>query len=70
MANSPSAQNYFHRPLHVLFAQAFAAGFVIDGLEEPTFARPTPGDRTLSWSQFGQLPPLLAARLRLMEAKP
>jgi 2-polyprenyl-3-methyl-5-hydroxy-6-metoxy-1,4-benzoquinol methylase len=70
VANSPSAQNYFHRPLHVLFAQAFAAGFVIDGLEEPTFAHPTPGDRTLSWSQFGQLPPLLAARLRLMQAKP
>lgn len=70
VANSPSAQNYFHRPLHVLFAEAFAAGFVIDGLEEPTFARPAPGDRTMSWSQFGQLPPLIAARLRLMENRP
>ncbi len=69
VANSPAAQNYFHRPLHVLFSQAFAAGFVIDGLEEPTFARSTPGDRTMSWSQFGQLPPLLAARLRLLDNK-
>jgi len=69
VTNSPVAQNYFHRPLHVLFAEAFASGFVIDGLEEPTFARPTPGARTMSWSQFGQLPPLLVARLRLMEEK-
>lgn len=67
VANSPAVQNYFHRPLQVLFAAAFAAGFVIDGLEEPTFARPTPGARDMSWSQFGQLPPLLVARLRLME---
>ena len=70
VTNSPVAQNYFHRPLHVLFAEAFAAGFVIDGLEEPTFSRPTPGARTMSWSQFGQLPPLLVVRLRLIEQKP
>ena len=68
VANSPAIQNYFHRPLQVLFAEAFAAGFVIDGLEEPTFARPTPGARTMSWSQFGQLPPLLVARLRLLDS--
>ena len=67
VANSPAAQNYFHRPLHLLFASAFAAGFVIDGLDEPTFARPTPGAREMSWSQFRQLPPLLVARLRLSE---
>ena len=68
VVNSPVAQNYFHRPLHVLFADAFAAGFVIDGLEEPTFARPTAGAREMSWSQFGQLPPLLVARLRLLSS--
>ena len=68
VANSPAAQNYFHRPLHLLFASAFAAGFVIDGLEEPTFARPTPGARDMSWSQFRQLPPLLVVRLRLLES--
>lgn len=68
VTNSPAASNYFHRPLHMLFAEAFAAGFVIDGIEEPTFAQPTPGARDMSWSQFGQLPPLLVVRLRLLAA--
>ena len=68
VVNSPTAQNYFHRPLYLLFASAFAAGFVIDGLEEPTFDRPTPSARAMSWSQFRQLPPLLVVRLRLLES--
>jgi 2-polyprenyl-3-methyl-5-hydroxy-6-metoxy-1,4-benzoquinol methylase len=70
VANSPSAQNYFHRPLHLLFAAAFEVGFVIDGLEEPTFPRSTQGGREFSWSEFDQIPPLLIARLRLVENSP
>jgi len=70
VANSPAEQNYFHRPLHLLFAAAFEAGFVIDGLEEPTFPRSTQGGRELSWSAFDQIPPLLIARLLLLENGP
>ena len=50
-------QWYFHRPLHQLLAPAFRAGFLLEALEEPTFATGTK-------SRFGsELPPILAARL-------
>ena len=34
----PQPQLYFHRPLHLLLDSGFRAGFVVDGIEEPTFA--------------------------------
>lgn len=50
-------QWYFHRPLHELLSPAFAAGFVMDALHEPTFAAETP-------RRFGpEIPPVLALRL-------
>lgn len=36
----PAPQLYFERPIFALLAAAFAAGFVLDGLEEPTFPAP------------------------------
>ena len=33
----PERQWYFHRPLRELFNLCFAAGFVMDGIEEPGF---------------------------------
>ena len=33
----PEPQYYYHRPIHVLFKACFAAGFVMDGIEEPGF---------------------------------
>lgn len=59
----PSKQLYFDRPLHELLAPFFAAGMVLDGLEEPAFP---PGHRSASmkWELFPEIPPVLVCRLR------
>lgn len=62
MEGEPEPHWYFHRPLHELFGACFAAGFVLDGLEEPAFP---PGEATqleFSWQNFANIPPVLAAR--------
>lgn len=66
MAGQPRPHPYFHRPLHALLAPAFAAGLVLDALEEPGFAAGhLTGSQPLSWSgRFSELPPVLIARLR------
>lgn len=64
MIGQPHAHYYFHRPLHALLGAAFAAGFVLDGLEEPAFATEDPGARPLSWARFIAIPPVMVARLR------
>lgn len=61
----PVPHLYHHRPLHQLLGEAFAAGLVVDGLEEPGFPPADPETvRPLSWSSVWQLPPVLAIRLR------
>ncbi|HEU0025790.1 MAG TPA: class I SAM-dependent methyltransferase [Ktedonobacterales bacterium] len=64
MIGQPQPHYYFHRPLSALLGAAFAAGFTLDGLEEPAFEEPEPDARPLSWAQFTSIPPVLAARLR------
>jgi 2-polyprenyl-3-methyl-5-hydroxy-6-metoxy-1,4-benzoquinol methylase len=62
----PVPHYYFHRPLHVLLGAAFAAGFVLDGLEEPSFtAAPLDTRKLLSWDNYPEIPPVLACRLRV-----
>ena len=53
--DEPRPHNFYHRPLAVLLRDAFAAGFVLDALEEPSLA---------PQSDFSQFPPVLAGRLR------
>ncbi len=60
----PEAQYYFHRPLQALLASAFRAGWIIDGLEEPTFPPEMEGRRPFSWEAFKEIPPVLAVRCR------
>lgn len=59
----PSKQLYFDRPLHQLLEPFFAAGMVLDGIEEPSFP---PGGRTatMRWEMFPEIPPVLVCRLR------
>lgn len=64
MIGQPQAQYYFHRPLSVLFGACFAAGWVLDGLEEPTFDASAPANRTFSLTNYREIPPVLVARLR------
>jgi 2-polyprenyl-3-methyl-5-hydroxy-6-metoxy-1,4-benzoquinol methylase len=65
--NEPAPHNYYHRPLHQLLGEAFAAGLVLDGLEEPAYgieaANPA---RPLIWDNFWQFPPVMVARLRIV----
>ncbi len=68
MLGEPEPHYYFDRPLHVLFNACFRAGLVIDGLEEPAFNSPHDGSqarRLLSWANYTEIPPILAARLRI-----
>jgi len=60
-------QLIFHRPLHELFRPGFEAGFVLDGLEEPTFPHDLPvGKKQVSWnSNYCKIPPVLVGRMRL-----
>ncbi|HLV80773.1 MAG TPA: class I SAM-dependent methyltransferase [Chthonomonadaceae bacterium] len=62
----PVPQYYFHRPLHLLFAACFRAGFVLDGLEEPGFHGVSRDRRSVSPVNFREIPMVLAARLRLL----
>lgn len=63
--NEPVPHYYYHRPLHQLLGEAFAAGLCLDGLEEPAFnAEDADPARPLAWDSFTQIPPILAARLR------
>jgi 2-polyprenyl-3-methyl-5-hydroxy-6-metoxy-1,4-benzoquinol methylase len=65
IAGQPTPHYYFHRPLHVLLSAAFAAGLVLDGLEEPAFtAAPLDTRKLLSWDNYPEIPPVLACRLR------
>jgi 2-polyprenyl-3-methyl-5-hydroxy-6-metoxy-1,4-benzoquinol methylase len=63
MKDQPAAQYYFERPMSVLFNTCFKAGFVLDGIEEPTFPV-SAGTGRPSWSNITQIPPILVARLR------
>ncbi|MFL5761178.1 MAG: class I SAM-dependent methyltransferase [Thermomicrobiales bacterium] len=66
MIGQPVPHYYFDRPLSILFGEAFAAGFVVDGLLEPSFAAEEEGNRTTDWQQFKEIPPVLVARLRIL----
>jgi len=63
----PVPQHYFHRSISLLFNTCFKHGFVLDGMEEPTF--PDDADLTsrmpLSFMNMPSIPPVLAARLVL-----
>lgn len=66
LVGQPRPQLYFDRPLHLLLAPAFAAGFVVDALEERVYKPDDPpGSNPLSWNgHFSEIPPVLMVRLR------
>jgi len=68
MRDQPRPQLTFHRPLQALSGACFAAGFVLDGLEERAFPPDHPaGKHPLAWGgQFSEIPPVLVARARLL----
>lgn len=64
IVGQPVPHYYFDRPLSVLLGEAFRAGFVLDGLEEPRDPTPPRPDRPLGWENMPGIPPALVARLR------
>lgn len=70
IAGQPQPQLYFDRPLHLLLGAGFAAGFVMDALEERAFSPDNqPGRNPLGWNgKFSEIPPVLVVRLRLPNA--
>jgi hypothetical protein len=64
ISGQPVPQWCFHRPLSSLFGLGFAAGFVVDGFEEPRLpdASPRAG---LSWSDMPDIPAILVVRMTL-----
>ena len=62
----PAPHTYYHRSLQALLADAFAAGFVLDGLLEPAFNAEDASEAAgLTWLNMPQIPPVLTGRLRL-----
>lgn len=66
MPGEPAPHWYFHRPLSVLLPLAFNAGLVMDGIEEPAYPPSTDPNRVLGWGRYPNIPPVLAARMRVM----
>jgi SAM-dependent methyltransferase len=64
MPDEPAPHWYFHRPLSTLLGACFAAGFVLDGLEEPAFGPEDSSPAPLSWLNYHDIPPVLVARAR------
>lgn len=62
----PAPHVYHHRPLQDLLGRCFAAGLVLDGLEEPGFPEGTPPGTRLSWYHMPAIPPVLAFRMRVV----
>jgi len=67
IAGQPELQYYFHRPLSVLFGACFDAGFALHGLEEPVFDDDAEAKDALAWANLKEIPPVLVARMRLLE---
>lgn len=63
----PKPQWYFHRPIHVLFQSGFQAGFVVDGIEEPSFPEPEKRQATVRWDDMPEIPPIMVVRMKRIE---
>lgn len=65
MPGEPNPHYYFHRPLHELFGMCFSAGFVMDGIEEPSLGEESRDGGPPSWRNLTGIPPVVVARMRL-----
>ena len=60
----PEPQWFFHRSLSVLFRFGFEAGFVVDGIEEPSFSVGEPAKAGVRWHDMPDIPPILVVRMK------
>ncbi|KAL8365481.1 hypothetical protein RB595_004342 [Gaeumannomyces hyphopodioides] len=65
LPGQPAKQPCFHRPLHEIFRPFFAAGLVMDAMEEPAFTdEDHDPDRIEASRNYTQLPAILSFRMR------
>ena len=62
MIGQPTPHYYFFRPLHMILDLCFRAGLLMNGIEEPSFRPQDKPNKTLSWANFKEIPPVFAAR--------
>ena len=55
----------YHRSLSSILARCFAVGFVVSGMEEPTFAPDARARSPFSWARRPEIPPAIVVRLSL-----
>jgi len=61
--HQPEPHVMYHRPLSAIFRECFAAGFIIDGFEEPAFP-PKSSANAFSWEKRPNIPPAVVIRAR------
>jgi 2-polyprenyl-3-methyl-5-hydroxy-6-metoxy-1,4-benzoquinol methylase len=64
MIGQPKSHWYFERTLAEILNVCFAAGFVLDGIEESSFPEEDVDGGSPGWQAYPEIPPVLAARLR------
>jgi SAM-dependent methyltransferase len=62
--NQPEPHYSYHRPLAVLLGRCFAAGFVVDGFEEPAFPPGVGAKSAFAWAKRPKIPPACVVRVR------
>lgn len=60
----PEPHWIYHRSLSTLVSECVAAGFVIDGMREPTFKPDTRARSPFAWARRPEIPPAVVVRLR------
>ena len=65
IVGQPEPHYYFYRSLSELLGACSAAGFLMDGIDEPAFPPDGSADRRLRWQNYSQIPPVLVARTRV-----
>lgn len=64
LEGQPRPQYYFNRTLEQVFGACFGAGMVINGLDEPAFAEPSPDASDRSLARYREIPFALVVRCR------
>ena len=62
--HQPEPHYSYHRSLATLFGACFAAGFVVDGFEEPAFPPGVGAKSAFAWAKRPKLPPACVVRAR------
>lgn len=61
--NQPEPHYMFHRPMGEVLGACFRAGFVVDGLEEPSFPKDVGAKNAFAWAKRPAIPPAVVVRV-------